>query len=249
MITRRTGCAPIRVCAGRTSRTNDSFCEYLFLFAVNMAIMEAPKAIEETKLWQAFHALFFLIGGYTFIFGTAAYYFPDWEASYLVAGILYTIGSSGFLGVDLMEFFTFTSDPILRINISLSAIGSAFYVIGSVGFIPAVYESTAMWNVIGFTPATTGVYGFIAGSFFIGVSQFWKVWRIMNTTKDMTAVGVELGAGLGAWCFFVGTIMYTIPYYYDNLYVTIVNIWELGSILFTTGAMFLTYRHCVLNVV
>ena len=214
-----------------------------------MAIMEAPKAVEETKVWQFFHAFSFLVGGITFIFGTMVYYFPDWDASYLFGGVLYTTGSTGFLVVDLMEFFTFTKDLVLRINISLSAFGSLMYVIGSIGFIPAVYESEATWDIVGFTPATTGVYGFIVGSFFIGVSQFWKVARIMTTTKDMTAVGVELGAGLGAWCFFVGTIMYNIPYYYENMFITIVNIWELGSILFTTGAFFLAYRHWVMGVV
>ena len=212
-------------------------------------LIEPPKPIEETFWWQFFHAVFFLIGGFTFIFGTAVYYFPDWEDSYLWGGVLYTIGSSGFLGVDVMELFTFTSDTVLSINIFCSATGSLLYVIGSIGFIPAVYESEATWNVIGFTPATTGVYGFIAGSFFIGCSQFWKVARIMTTTKDMTAVGVELNPGLGAWCFFVGTSMYNMPYYLDNYYGTIINIWEVGSMLFTMGALFLTYRHFVMGVV
>jgi hypothetical protein len=92
------------------------------------------------------------------------------------------------------------------------------------------------------------VYGFIAGSFFIGCSQFWKVGRIMTTTKDITAVGVELNPGLGAWCFFVGTMMYNNPYYLEHYYGIIVNIWEVGSVLFTMGALFLTFRHFVMGV-
>ena len=39
-------------------------------------LIEPPKPIEETFWWQFFHAVFFLIGGFTFIFGTAVYYFP-----------------------------------------------------------------------------------------------------------------------------------------------------------------------------
>jgi hypothetical protein len=206
-----------------------------------MGLIAPPRAVQETCLWQFAHALFFLIGGITFIFGTACYYFPDWPESYLAGGVLYTIGSCGFLGVDVMELFTYTSNTILTLNIFMSATGSFLYVVGSIGFIPAVYESTG-WNFAGFTPATTGVYGFIAGS------QFGKVGRIMTTTKDITAVGVELNPGLGAWCFFVGTMMYNNPYYLEHYYGIIVNIWEVGSVLFTMGALFLTFRHFVMGV-
>ncbi len=47
------------------------------------------------------------------------------------SAFLYTLGSCGFLFVDVQEFFTFDG-AVLRLNISLSAIGSTFYVIGSV---------------------------------------------------------------------------------------------------------------------
>jgi hypothetical protein len=50
----------------------------------------------------------------------------DWWSA-----LLYTVGSFGFLFVDVQEFFTF-SGLELRTNISLSAFGSALYVIGSV---------------------------------------------------------------------------------------------------------------------
>lgn len=210
-----------------------------------MGLIEQGKPVEETKLWQLFHAVFFLIGGWTFVFGTAAYYYPDWEAGPFMGGLLYTIGSSGFLGVDLMEFFTYTKDGVLRINIALSAIGSLLYVIGSVGFLPAVYESGV------YALERMGVDGFIAGSFFIGVSQFWKTYRILSmpnkTKNEYTACGVELGAGLGAWCFFVGTIMYD-SWMIDDYFNLIINIWEAGSCLFTSGALFLTYRHFVMDL-
>ena len=218
-----------------------------------------PVQIKTTFLWKFLHAIFFLTGGITFMFGSACYYFPD---DFLIGRVLYMIGSCGFLSVDVMELFTFTSDRILSLNIFMSATGSFLYVVGSIGYIPAVYDSTTTWNIItfnlttvggpafniGLTPATTGAYGFIAGSFFIGCSQMWKVWRILSTTtKDMIALGVELGPCLGAWCFFVGTIMYynvSLLEPAPSAYM-FVNIWEAGSVLFTIGALFVTYRHCV----
>jgi hypothetical protein len=63
----------------------------------------------------------------------------------------------------------------------------------------------------------------------------------------MIALGVELGPCLGAWCFFVGTIMYynvSLLEPAPSAYM-FVNIWEAGSVLFTIGALFVTYRHCV----
>ena len=55
--------------------------------------------------------------------GTACYFYPNWESGGLYAGILYTLGSCGFLYVDILEFFTFTEEGWLRINIFLSATG------------------------------------------------------------------------------------------------------------------------------
>lgn len=85
-----------------------------------------------------------------------------------MAGILYTLGSVGFLYVDILEFFTFTDDNWISANIVMSAIGSTFYVIGSVGFLPVFFEVSM----------TTGLLGFIVGSALIGLSQTWKVLRL-----------------------------------------------------------------------
>lgn len=57
------------------------------------------------------------------VLGTVCYYFPDWAEGALAAGVLYTLGSCGFLCVDVLEFFTFDEDPWLRVNISMSATG------------------------------------------------------------------------------------------------------------------------------
>ncbi len=51
-----------------------------------------PESIEETAPWQAFHAFFFLLGGVTFIVGTAVLFYPDWADGALVSAVLYTVG-------------------------------------------------------------------------------------------------------------------------------------------------------------
>ncbi|GAX77602.1 hypothetical protein CEUSTIGMA_g5046.t1 [Chlamydomonas eustigma] len=158
-----------------------------------------------TFLWQFYHAFNFLLGGTTFIAGTYCLYFPSCES---LAALLYTIGSIGFASVDFQELLTYNGF-YLRTNIILSFIGSVFYIIGSVGFFPQLQVPEV------------GNWGFILGSLFIGCSQLWKTHRIGKgdgdsfsfkrlayETEAFTAAGVELSAGLGAWCFFFGTSMY-----------------------------------------
>ena len=128
----------------------------------------SKKKIEETFLWMFFHWSGFFLGGSTFVAGTSLYFFPDLTYGGEWSAGLYTLGSFGFLMVDVIEFFTFTEIFILRANISCSLIGSLFYVIGSIGFFPEIYNVT---DII-------GIWGFIVGSFFIGCSQLWKTYRI-----------------------------------------------------------------------
>lgn len=111
----------------------------------------------QSTLWKILHVFNFALGGTTFIAGTSCYFF-EFGNSGTIAGILYVIGSIGFLGVDVQEFFTFKSlSTSLAINISLSMFGSTLYILGSVGFLPSLHVDT-----------TLGVWGFILGSFFIG---------------------------------------------------------------------------------
>jgi hypothetical protein len=95
-------------------------------------------------------------------------------------------------------------------------------------------------------------------------TQLWKTHRIgaavngkfsvrsILTCKDaFTATGVELGAGLGAWCFFFGTGLYNQgplegP---DSVLSTVLWTWIAGSCLFTAGSLFLGFRHLVMRVV
>jgi hypothetical protein len=205
---------------------------------------EFERPIELKPWWQALHALCFTTGGGTFIAGTACLYFPSWPSSALVSALLYIIGSIGFLGVDIQEFFTYTEDKVLRINIAMSASGSMFYVIGSFGFIPAILRAAPY----------VGSLGFIVGSFLISVSQLWKTCRYvatpgMNTMERVTAIGVELGAGIGAFFFLVGTIMLAAqPAATGAFFHAILNLWMLGSVFFTLGAGFLSFRHAAMHI-
>lgn len=217
----------------------------------------APLSSRKTPIyltfwWRFVHWFGFFLGGTTFIGGTACYYYPSWSAGGDVAGWLYVLGSCGFLTVDVMEFFTFVEDRWLRANIAMSMIGSAFYVIGSAGFIPAIYSETDR----------IGVLGFILGSAFIGCSQLWKTHRIgssgaarrfsianlFSSTDNFTQCGVEFDAGLGGWFFFIGTLMFNHGPLEGNFYHTILNIWMAGSVFFTLGSLFLGFRHFVMGV-
>jgi hypothetical protein len=225
-------------------------------------VTEEDAALHLRAWWITAHFLGFFIGGMTFLAGTSTYFYPDGEflgiSSAVWGGWLYLTGSCNFLGVDMLEFLTFTEDPALRLNILLSASGSFAYVVGSVGFLP---EVTAYNPLI-------GIYGIIAGSFLIGVSQFVKICRIgggmgarktgfrcSNLCADVdsfTETCMEFSGGCGAWCFYVGTIMYDVEF--DELsddaqlLNQILYIWLLGSACFTLGAFFLGFRHFVMKV-
>ena len=210
----------------------------------------APKEVYvfHTYPWMTSHFLCFLIGGTIFIAGSillldpfAIAVVPGNQNYYIMCvGVTYTIGFFGFLFVNVIEFCTFTMDNLLRLKISLSMIGSACYVVGSIGFIPGAPPNT------NFTNPNFGVVGFIMGSLFISCSQLWKTYRIGRT--DLTATGVEFNACLGAWFFFIGTVMdcrlvwfsqAAVDDNYTAFYNDVIIIWIVGSCHVTPGALFL----------
>lgn len=217
---------------------------------------EMPTETPMPLWWNVVHFVCFFIGGSTFIAGSISLAYPNWPPSAKMGAALYIIGSFGFLGVDLLEFFTFTDNRLLRSNIALSAIGSALYVIGSIGFVPDV----------GARYPTLGSWGFIWGSLFIGGSQLWKTYRIgcggnerklgfsvrhglCASADSITQVGVELDAGVGAWFFFFSTVYYLQqgqPASGDT-YFAVIALWIIGSCFFFFGSLFLGYRHFVMG--
>jgi hypothetical protein len=209
-------------------------------------------AVEDSVLWQAVHASCIFGGGLTFCAATGVLYYPSWGGSALTSAVFFIIGSCGFLTVDVMEWFTFTADPWLRANIALSAFGSVCYLLGSCGFLPDVYERTDR----------VGVLGIEIGSAAIGCSQAWKLARVVGASKrppsaeticasrdKLTAVGLELSAGLGAWCYLAGTLMYDQIPVNDEQFTRFLDIYMLGACCFTLGGALLAYRHAILRIV
>lgn len=208
-----------------------------------------PQALPTTTLcWRLQHVLGFLTGGTTFIAGTALLY-PVQQTALLasLSAALYTLGSLGFLFVDVQEFFSFTSPTLLRGNILLSATGSLLYVLGSIGFFPVVFNASEV----------LGVWGFILGSLLIGVSQLFKLvrigWResgfhpvhLVESKDSVSACGVEGGACLGAWFFFAGTLLLLLS---PGAFGSVLLLWSLGSVFFTLGGACLALRHFYLGI-
>ncbi len=217
-----------------------------------------------TAVWRTAHAVCFLLGGLSFVLGTTYLYFPS-ALSALLSAWLYVVGSLGFLGVDVLEFFTFTE---IRANIALSICGSTLYVIGSIGFLPSVIAVSPLY----------GIWGFIVGSLFIAVSQCWKMYRIgcvvpeeqpllpvvgdgsahaprfscgnfVRDANQWTAFGTECFAFWGAFFFLIGTLLFQqLTDFTGPAYMWVVHLWEIGSCAFTVGAAHLTYRHAVLRL-
>ena len=198
---------------------------------------------EDTPAWRAVHAFNFLLGGTTFCAGTAALLPPQQNTLLATASAaLYTLGSLGFLAVDVQEFFTFRAPASLRANIACSALGSTLYVLGSVGFFPSIFNAS---------PAL-GVWGFILGSGLIAASQCCKLVRIGWEARRSGAaawdvassLGVEGGAAMGAALFLVGTL-----FFQSNAPImTVLLLWMGGSLAFTLGGCCLATRHFVLKL-
>ena len=185
-------------------------------------------------IWRFAHAFGFVLGGITFIGGTSILYYTSYSSAAFVSALLYTIGSLGFLSVDVLEFFTFTSPLTLRLNILASACGSFAYVLGSVGFFPSIISASG---------AALGIYGFEIGSGAIALSQLFKVRRLLVERADTSSLLVETGAGIGASFFLVGTCLV------DYNYQLVLALWLVGSFAFTIGGLSLSFRHFVLNAI
>lgn len=152
--------------------------------------------------WRIGHAVSYLIGGTTFLFGSFQY-FPS-ISNYVVGGWLFTIGSAGFLYADATEWWKnnrvgcFMYDDYDRsyeatiesnfedkgtclgnyqrmengMNFFTSMMGSLLYFIGSIMFIPAL-------NSI-----TLGTTVFVFGSAVIVIAQSWKIFRAAYNSND-----------------------------------------------------------------
>ncbi|CAF3744721.1 unnamed protein product [Rotaria socialis] len=134
------------------------------------------------------------------------------------------------------------------INFFMSACGSAFYLAGSILFIP-IFDKELIY----------GEWFFIVGSAFIYVSQAWKVYRsatiniqdrhdsrfrLSNFLNDIPALGVDGFAGIGGVFYFIGTILF-LPSFNksESDAVTVAILFVCGGTGFTLSGLFLQYRH------
>ena len=147
-----------------------------------------PPPCRFSRLWRLAHAADFLLGGTTFIAGTAVLFAPAAAllppgGAALASAALYTLGSLGFLAVDLQELASYSrrEEALLRANISCSAAGSALYVLGSLGYAPALEALSPQ----------LGPAGFIGGSAAIFASQLWKLARIAGDWRLARAAEEE----------------------------------------------------------
>jgi hypothetical protein len=98
-------------------------------------------------------------------------FFPFFNAG-TASAWFYTIGSLTFLLADITEWLHYTKThcpfPALTANFLVSVTGSAFYLVGSMEFLPFIDN------------AYMGYVYFIVGSSFIVISQTWKEWRVLT---------------------------------------------------------------------
>uniref|UniRef100_A0A6T8JY80 YrhK domain-containing protein n=1 Tax=Hemiselmis andersenii TaxID=464988 RepID=A0A6T8JY80_HEMAN len=201
---------------------------------------------EFSPAWKVWHSIFFIVGGWSFVFGTWMLLgYPEWDGRLYYSALWYTIGSAGFLCLDTQEAVTYAQESKwVRMNIMCNWWGSVLYLVGSVGFFPSVYA----WS------DQIGIQGFIQGSFVIGLSELWKMHRIgtvgggfsverlWGSWDKKTATLVEMGPCIGAWCFFIGTFMYWHWPRGDN-YLHVLYFWLVGSFAFSMGGVVCTWRH------
>lgn len=150
-----------------------------------------PTAPEDGPCWRLAHMMGLCTGAFSFLLGSCLLFPAIRDEERIIAaggsgsvdsgdgsaaaaeltmlGLqsawLYIVGSLGFLFVDVQEFFAFTADPIYRANIACSMLGSAAYVVGSVGNLDSIFRIAPL----------VGNLGFLLGSMVIGCSQTWKL--------------------------------------------------------------------------
>ena len=199
---------------------------------------------KERSWWRAAHAASYFIGAASFIAGSGlAYYRNNYEDTVWV-GIFYLVGSFGFLAFDSLEYFAFKNR---RNNIAISIAGSACYVVGSIGFFPYFDDGSSKYD----GSDALGVYGYLIGSFFIVISQSWKLWSISNTyggllsgVDNNTWALVEIGTAIGGLGYLVGTAIVAAEGWFNEA----VTWWLAGSIGFQLGSFVILYRHFGLNL-
>ena len=211
------------------------------------------------------------VGGSSMYFTSVFRPYPN---SFIAGGWLFTIGSALFLFADLQEWwdhrtgycFSYnehqTNDILLRSldrtpssneenqlkiewNVFGSMIGIAFYLAGSLFFLP-IFEN---YLVI-------GEWFFIFGSTFSYTSVFWKLYRsarqnsdekfhLRTLLQDIPVLAMDIFSIIGNLAFFVGTILF-LPYVNqtDAIENRAAFFFVFGSACFVLSSLVLQYTIC-----
>jgi hypothetical protein len=161
-----------------------------------------------------------------------------------VSAWFYTIGSVSFLLADLTEWLHYTKANcpflVLSVNFMVSVLGSTFYLIGSVDFLPFVNAPDA------------GYLFFIIGSSLIVISQAWKEWRTLTPPgktaregyeEDVSGFYVDLFAGLGGLMYLIGSFPMSKSADEPDYVIPGVIIFCVGGIFFTLSGAFMQKRY------
>lgn len=196
----------------------------------------------------------FFVAGATFLGGSVLFLYPNLtlggNSSDVVAALLFTVGSVGFLLVDVREFHMSWGFPLLRANVGIAVASSTAYLLGSIGMFPSVDAWSAYFapgwflaaTVLNLASAAWKIYRILCGgneaSGVFRLSRLWREW------DSFTQGGVEISAGIGACIFFCSNILY-VKHATDmspGLFLHLVSLWISGSSFFLLSAAFLVAR-------
>jgi hypothetical protein len=134
----------------------------------------------------------------------------------------------------------------IGLNFFTSSIGSLFYLIGSICFLPTAYYPT------------TGLESFAIASSFIIFAQVWKCYRAMLSppkqgeiqTIDWKYIYIDLPGFLvdffvifGAAGYLIGSIIYLQPTVTSEMNIEAATVFTLGGLFYVLSATAMFYRY------
>lgn len=186
----------------------------------------------------------FQLGGWLFTIGSVGFLFADifeWYQNNRVGCIDSSeerqdwervYGESGSKARSLFALLGLPARPENAVNFSYSALGSLFYLLGSICFIPQL------------DAILLGTEIFIVGSVIIFTSQSWKLYRYESFSTDWPATQVDFWAGIGGLAYCIGSIQFLPAYDHTDADTNNAALWfTTGGTAFTLSGIAIFYRY------